>query len=190
MEEFIAKLKSDMDTLMVIPYDSYLKLWPYLKIIKYPKNMVLKSSTEIETKSRYILEGLIGLFDNTQEESICRRIFTRTDIVCDFDSYLNEKPTDFSFIAYSDCTIAELPKENEPLVLKHMKDFAELGIKINHRITSRDNEWKKIYWLNPEKRCDHLYKICPSLTEVKVKDICGILNLPERTVSRLRNTKK
>ena len=189
MENFMAQLKADLDTLMIIPYEEYLKLKPYLNITKYPKNVVLKSPTEIESKSRYVFEGLIGLFENSDNKSICRRIFSKSDIVCDFDSYLNEKTTNLSFIAYTDCIVAELTKQNEPLVVNTMKVFAELGIKINHRITSRDNDWKKIYWLKPDKRYDHLYKICPSLTEVKVKDICGILNLPERTVSRLRSKK-
>lgn len=189
MESLMIKMKNDYDSLMVIPFEEYLKLMPYLTFKKYPKNTVLKGILELETKSRYIFDGLIGLFEEKENESICRRIFGVSDTVCDFDSYLHNKKTNQMLIAYTDCLVAEFSKESELKVVEQLKFFAELGLKINHRINSRDEQWKKLYWMNPKERHDHLHKICPHLEAIKIKQICGILNLPERTVSRLRESR-
>ncbi|MCS4434219.1 hypothetical protein [Aquiflexum gelatinilyticum] len=182
----MVKMKNDYDSLMVIPLEEYLELMPYLTFKKYPKNTVLKGASDVESVSRYLFEGLIGLFENREEDTVCRRIYCPNDTVCDFDSYLNRAKNNLSLITYTECMVAEFTQENEVLVIKNLKNFAELGLKINHRITSRDAQWKKLYWLEPVQRYDHLYRICPCLGEVKIKDVCGILNLPERTVSRLR----
>lgn len=185
----MVKMKNDYDSLMVIPLEEYLKLMPYLTFKKYPKNTVLKGVTEVESLSRYIFEGMIGLYENKEEESVCRRIYCPNDTVCDFESYLSRVKNNLSIITYTECLVAEFSRENEVLVIENLKFFAELGLKINHRITSRDAQWKKLYWLEPVQRYEHLYTICPCLGEVRIKHVCGILNLPERTVSRLRENK-
>lgn len=189
MEDLINQLKSDYDTLHPIPLESYKKLLAYLKVAKYPKNTVIKHPIIPETTSRYVFSGILGFYESSGESMVCRRIFGPTDTVCDFESYHSGEQSMFCIKAYTDVLLVELTKFNESKILADLHLFAELGVRVNHRIAVRDAAWKKLLWLPPIQRYETLRQLCPLFYKVKVKDIAGMLNLPERTVFRIRKRK-
>lgn len=186
MEDLLTQLKSDYDSLHPIPRESYTELLPYLRIVKYPKNTLVKSASEIEMTSRYVFSGMLALFEQQEGQEVCRRIFGPSDTACDFESYHQGELTAYSIKAYTDTVAAELSRQDEAAILSQLNFWAALGIRINHRIAARDGQWRKLLWLPPRERYEMLRSLCPQFGMLKIRDIAGMLNLPQRTVFRIR----
>lgn len=172
-----------------IPLEEYSDLLPYFKIKSYSKNDILKGTTEVETKRRYIISGTLAMFENQSESKICRRIYSKSCLVCDFESYSAERLTDFSIVAYTDCLVCEIPKEFDATMLESPPTIIKLILRLSHQVVVQNLEWTSVLWLSPKARYRRLPQICPDFALIKIKDICGILNLPERTIYRLRCTR-
>ncbi|MCL6261462.1 hypothetical protein M3O96_20350 [Aquiflexum sp. TKW24L] len=169
-----------------IPFEEYSDLLPYFNIKAYPKNEILKGFHEVEVLRRYLISGTLALFESQGKKSKCRRIFSKSTLVCDFESYTQERLTNYAIHAYTDCLVCEIPKEIELKILDCPQSLIKLVLRLSHQVVLQNLEWSSIFWLPPEERYRRLPQICPDFALIKIKDICGILNLPERTLHRLR----
>lgn len=172
-----------------IPIEEYSDLLPYFKIRSYPKNTVLKETHEIETQRRYLISGTLALFERLGKKTTCRRIYSKSTLVCDFESYAQGRLTNYCIKAYSDCLICEIPREIELKIMDSPKSMIKLILRLSQQVVLQNLEWSSILWLSPEERYQRLPQICPDFALIKIKDISGILNLPERTIYRLRRTR-
>lgn len=169
-----------------IPIEEYNELLPYLKVKSYSKNQILKACHEVETTRRYLISGTLALFENQEDTKVCRRIYSKHCLVCDFESFEKGQLTDFSIVAYTDCLVCEIPKELEAAILIPAPHIIKLILRLSHQVLVQNLEWTSVLWLSPKARYSRLPQICPDFALIKIKDICGILNLPERTLQRLR----
>jgi len=172
-----------------IPFEEYHDLIPYIKIRKFDKNEVIKGFHQIETQRRYIISGTVALFEKKIKEPICRRIYSKYSMVWDSESFAGERLTNFSIVAYTDCVVCELPKEIDSKFQYSNSSLTKLIFRVSQQALVQNMEWNSILWLPPRERYSQLPKICPDFALIKVKDISGILNLHERTIYRLRNTR-
>ena len=169
-----------------IPFEEFNTLLPYFKIRSYRKNEIVKGFDEVETHRRYLISGTLALFERQSESNACRRIYSKSTLVCDFESYANERTTNFTILAYADCLVCEIPKGIELKITDHLDAMTKLILRLSQQELIQNLQWNGILWLPPEERYKRLPQICPDFALIKIKDICGILNLPERTLHRLR----
>ncbi|SIS59813.1 cAMP-binding domain of CRP or a regulatory subunit of cAMP-dependent protein kinases [Belliella pelovolcani] len=179
-------MKEDYDSILTISFDAYLELFKYLSIRRYKKNEIIKDNSQIEVASRYISKGIIALYDLSLKVPACRRIYSKSETVCDMESYLTESITSSKIVAYTNCIVCELPKENEFKVIDNIPEFAKLALRINHRNATNEFRWRRLAWKNKENAYLELMQLCPDFSSIKVKDICTIIDLPERSIYRLR----
>jgi hypothetical protein len=172
-----------------IPIEEYSDLLPHFKIKSYRKNEILKGFHEVEIERRYLISGTLALFERIGKKTTCRRIYSKSTLVCDFESYTQERLTNYCIKAYADCLICEIPKEIELKIMESPESMIKLILRLSQQVVLQNWEWSSILWLPPEERYRRLPQICPDFALIKIKDICGILNLPERTLHRLRCTR-
>ena len=187
MEDFIHRMKEDYDNLFKIKLQDYVKLFDYLTIKSYRKGEVIKSHEEIETVSRYIFTGEIALYEYRSKKLLCRRIYNPKETACDFESYWSELKSNLILKAFTDVTVAELSKKKEFEVIEDIPSFSKLALLINHRNAKIDAQWKRLHWMDKEEAYDTLRKLCSVFGLIPVMDISTMLNIPIRTVYRLRN---
>lgn len=186
MDNLVNQMKDDYDRLLVIDYNDYLKLFEYLRIKNYKKGEILKSHDEVEHVYRYIFSGNIALYEYRDKRSLCRRIYNANEIACDFDSYSAEVKSNFIIKAFTDVQVAELNKTDEFKIIENIPAFPKLALKIYHRTIKKEIQWRKLLWMEKRKAYITLQKICPVFNLLNVFEIAAILNLPERSVFRLR----
>ncbi|WPR77689.1 hypothetical protein [Algoriphagus sp. NG3] len=135
--DYLTKMKEDLDQLVSGLDACYDKIKLYGDFKKAQKNKVLKPIQEVEKSSRYIMEGFVGLFYDTEKGPVLAEIFQATDLAFDVNSYLKEKKTDQYIQCLSDVVYFELSKELEQLLLRHFPDLQQLAIKVNQRMSKR-----------------------------------------------------
>lgn len=169
-----------------IPIEEYIELLPYFNVKSYRKNEVLKGFHEVEIQRRYLISGTLALFERQGKKTKCRRIYSKSTLVCDYESYTGTRLTNYAIKAYADCLVCEIPKEIELKIMECPDTMVKLILRLSQQVVLQNWEWNSILWLPPEERYNRLPQICPDFALIKIKDICGILNLPERTLHRLR----
>ncbi len=186
MEELLNQMKEDFDNLLTVDHQDYKLLFQFLQIKNYKKGDILKSHEEVEKVYRYIFSGNIGLYELVENKVFCRRIFNKKEIASDFYSYSAESQSNFIIKAFTDVQIAELNRANESIIIESVPEFPILALKIYQRIIKKEIQWKKLLWMEKRKAYEELKLLCPVFSLLNVIEISAILNLPERTVFRLR----
>ncbi|WP_229744557.1 hypothetical protein [Belliella aquatica] len=186
MEHLITQMKEDYDDLMIIDHKEYVKLFQFLKIKCYKKGEILKSHDELELVSRYIFKGDIAEYEYRAKKFYCRKVFSAPDTACDFESYRSEETSNITLKAFTDVQVGELQKSDEFSVIEYIPVFAKLALRINHRIAKIDRQWKRLHWLEKKEAYNTLQKLCPVFNQLQVAEISAILNIPERSVFRIR----
>lgn len=186
---YLEVIKKDMDSLVEMTIKEYVDFSRYLHIRYYEKNRYIINEGEVEHCYRYILSGIVGLFELKHEKTICRRLFTETDIAIDFESYFYQIPSDFHLKAYTDCIVCELYTKDVEIVYQNYQRFSKLGTKLTQRCIIRELAWRKMLWNKPSEAYNEFLKLFPKANLIKIKDISGVLNIPERTLNSIRGTK-
>lgn len=189
MDDLIKKMKEDYDSLHAVDREDYKRLWNFLQFRRYPRRETIRKEGLSEDRSRYVFEGVLAMYDHRSGMPHCRRIFSETDTVCDFESYATGNPSRFSLVALTDCVVCDLTKDQELRVVDAIPSFGSLAIRINQRITVRDSRWKDLLLQPDALRYEMFQKQFPRYGMLAVKDIASLLNIPERTMFRLRGSK-
>jgi CRP-like cAMP-binding protein len=189
MDDLVKKMKEDYDSLHAVGREDYLRLGEFLQFRRYPKKEVIRREGIPEDRSRYVFEGVMASYEHESGLPHCRRIYSETDTVCDFESYATGNPSRFSLVALTDCVVCELPKERELEVVAAIPAFGALAIRINQRITVRDSRWKDLLLRGDAEKYASFQRLFPRYGILAVKDIASLLNIPERTMFRLRGSK-
>lgn len=137
MNNNLMKMKSDYDKLVPGLNLDYEKLKLYMYLRRGKKGSLLKEALTIETCSRYILDGYLGLMVEKVDGEILKEIFKPTDVAFDFKSYWKGKKTKSFLICLTDVTFFEVSKKSEKDLVKNFPEFIDLGLAINHRLQER-----------------------------------------------------
>lgn len=189
MDDLIKKMKEDYDSLHPVSGEDYGRLLDFLDFRRYARRETIRKEGLPEDRSRYVFEGVLAMYCHQSGVPLCRRIFCETDTVCDFESYATGNPSGYSLVALTDCVVCELAKDQELEVIEAIPTFGSLAIRINQRITVRDSQWKDLLLYPDAERYEIFQKRFPRYGILAVKDIASLLNIPERTMFRLRGSK-
>lgn len=137
MNNNLMKMREDYDNLVPGLNLDYEKLKLYMYLRRGKKGMVLKEAHSIETCSRYVCDGYLGLFVQKEEGEVLKEIFKVTDVAFDFKSYWRNKKTKSYLSCLSDVTYFEVSKKSEHDLVKTFPEFVDLGLAINHRLQDR-----------------------------------------------------
>jgi|GEM_PF-3141016 len=183
MDIYLARMKADYDQLVDGLDASYLKLELYVNLRKAKKKDILKGTTSVETCSRYLCEGFVGLFLAGEDRTVLTEIFMATDVVFDSESYLNASKTDYYLKCLSDVIYFELSKKAELQLIDNHPEFVKLGLAINHRLISRLAERSRIKNLGISKGYPAFIKAMPGIGELLTQaELASYFNCTDRTV--------
>lgn len=186
--DYLAKMKEDYDPLVLDLNLDYSKLDLYLDLRKRKKDEVLKDTSSIETCSRYIFEGFIGLFFDSENGPVLSEIFQPTDVVFDFQSYLKGEKSQNYIKCLSDVVYYELTKKSEMTLIQNHPEFAKLGLAINHRLLKRLDLRSRIKAMGISKGYKRFLEYMPGIDlHLSQAKIASYFSCSERTVREVQH---
>lgn len=191
METYIQQMKQDYDSILPVSEDLYRSISLFLDLKRRKRGEVLKPSGSVETLSRYICEGYVGIYYPQKEEMHLRYVLSPTDTVFDMHSYLSEEKSLVEIRALTDILFFEFPKEAEIKVVSEFPEFAQLGILINHRIQQRLDRQNAILRMDFKDGYPAFLQSHPGIGfYLKNWDWASLFQCSLRTVSRVLNSRK
>ncbi|QYH38956.1 Crp/Fnr family transcriptional regulator [Algoriphagus sp. NBT04N3] len=191
METYIQQMKEDYDSILPVSEDLYRSISLFLDLKRRKRGEVLKPSGSVETLSRYICEGYVGIYYPQKEELHLRYVLSPTDTVFDMHSYLSEEKSLVEIRALTDILFFEFPKEAEIQVVSQFPEFAQLGILINHRIQQRLDRQNAILRMDFKEGYPAFLQSHPGIEfYLKNWDWASLFQCSLRTVSRVLNSRK
>ena len=189
--DYLAKMKEDYDPLVPDLKLDYSKLDLHLDLRKRKKDDILKDTSGIETCSRYICEGFIGLFYDSEKGPVLSEIFQPTDVAFDFQSYLKDDKTQNYIKCLSDVVYYELTKKSEMTLIQNHPEFAKLGLKINHRLLKRLQLRSRIKVMGITKGYREFLDYMPGIElHLSQAKIASYFSCSERTVREVQHALK
>ncbi|MEB2778491.1 hypothetical protein SYJ56_24495 [Algoriphagus sp. D3-2-R+10] len=183
MDIYMEQMKADYDQLVDGLDASYKKLDLYVDLRKAKKNEILKKTSSVESCSRYLCSGFVGLFQEGEERDILTEIFMTSDVAFDSESYLNASRTDFYLKCLSDIIFIELSKKAESQVIENHPKFVKLGLAINHRMLSRQGERSRIKNLGISRGYPEFVNALPGIEKLLTQsELASYFNCTDRTV--------
>lgn len=189
--DYLAKMKEDYDPLVPDLKLDYSKVELYLDLRKRRKEEILKDTSGVETCSRYICEGFIGLFYDSEKGPVLSEIFQATDVAFDFQSYLKGEKTENYIKCLSDVVYFELSIKSEMALIQNYPDFAKLGLKINHRLLRRLDQRSRIKVMGITKGYREFVEFMPGVElHLSQSKIASYFSCSERTVREVQHALK
>jgi hypothetical protein len=105
----------------------------YCPISKSKVTAKMKSSKdfhEVENLRRYLISGTLALFEKQGKKTKCRRIYSKSTLVCDFESYVEARLTNYAIKAYADCLVCEIPKGIELQLTPTPENMAKVDLEV------------------------------------------------------------
>ncbi|MBE9170944.1 Crp/Fnr family transcriptional regulator [Pleurocapsales cyanobacterium LEGE 06147] len=191
MEKYIQQMKQDYDSLFPVSEELYRLISLYLEFKKKKKGDILKRSGSVETCSRYIIEGYVGIYYLQDEELQLRYVLRPTDTVFDMLSYVSEEKSCIEIRALTEVLFFEFHKDAEIEVVKRYPEFAQLGILINHRIQQRLAQQNAILGMDFKEGYPEFVQLFPRI-ELFLKNWqwASLFQCSPRTISRFLNKRK
>ncbi|WP_139229094.1 cyclic nucleotide-binding domain-containing protein [Algoriphagus aquimarinus] len=184
-------MKEDCDPLVPDLILDYTKVDLFLNLRKGKKGEVLKDTSSVETCSRYICEGFIGLFYDSEKGPVLSEIFQATDVAFDFHSYLTGERTQDYIKCLSDVVYYELSKKSEMTLIQNHPDFAKLGFQINHRMLKRLYQRSRIKAMGITKGYKQFVEYLPGIElHLSQSKIASYFFCSERSVREVQHALK
>lgn len=172
-----------------ISYEEVKPVFEFMNVHEVKKGAVLKDHFEVESRSRLMIRGYIGLFDCSLNRPVCRQIFVRGSIAWDCESYTTSELTKFCLISITDSIFVTIHKDDEPKILSLYPNLAFLAVKMNQLSNIYNANWKMYSDYPSETRIGMLTKDYPDLVKtLPDRLICDLLGLSRRTYYRLKNS--
>lgn len=183
MDLYMAKMEADYGQLVDGLGAEFSKLLLYVDFRRAKKNEVLKATTKVESNSRYICSGIVGMYFESEDGPLLIQVYKETDVAYDSESYRNASVTNFYLKCLSDVVYYELSKSSElQLVLNHPK-VMKLLLAINHRMLSRQTESARIKNLGVSKGYPEFIRSVPGIENLLTQaDLATYFNCTPRTV--------
>lgn len=185
---YFKKMMEDYNSIKSFSEESYQEVSKKVILRKIPKNEILKRKNEVDDRSRYLCEGLVGLYDGSQGRDKLTLLFGPTDTVFDEEGFRENRPTPNSIKALSDSVLFEFTIEAERALLAHNSDFRLLALEVAHRIGRRTFEQLEIKTKGFKKGFPDLKRRFPD-AEILLKnqELADYFSTSIRTIERQKS---
>lgn len=164
------------------------RLWTNHVVLK--RNDYLKISGSIDTNLYYILSGSLKItILNDGEEHIIRFGY-KNNFITSLDSFITEKPSDFSIQAIKQTELKVISKSVYMYFINRSAENKQLWNTILEQLILQQLEREKdILTTSPKERFERVFKRSPQLfQEIPNKHIASYLRMSPETLSRLKKS--
>lgn len=164
------------------------RLWTNHVALK--RNDYLKISGSIDTNLYYILSGSLKItILNDGEEHIIRFGY-KNNFITSLDSFITEKPSDFSIQAIKQTELKVISKSVYMDFINQSAENKQLWNTILEQLILQQLEREKdILTTSPKERFERVFKRSPQLfQEIPNKHIASYLRMSPETLSRLKKS--
>jgi CRP-like cAMP-binding protein len=164
------------------------RLWTNDVVLK--RNDYLKISGSIDTNLYYILSGSLKItILNDGEEHIIRFGY-KNNFITSLDSFITEKPSDFSIQAIKQTELKVISKSVYMDFINRSAENKQLWNTILEQLILQQLEREKdILTSSPKERFERVFKRSPQLfQEIPNKHIASYLRMSPETLSRLKKS--
>lgn len=164
------------------------RLWTKHVVLK--RNDYLKVSGSIDTNLYYILSGSLKItILNDGEEHIIRFGY-KNNFITSLDSFITEKPSDFSIQAIKQTELKVISKSVYMDFINRSAENKQLWNTILEQLILQQLEREKdILTSSPKERFERVFKRSPQLfQEIPNKHIASYLRMSPETLSRLKKS--
>ncbi|MFC5624569.1 hypothetical protein [Algoriphagus winogradskyi] len=172
-------------SLMEISEEDLSALFSRLDQKRFKKGMIIKEAGKIDQFSRFVCEGLIGLYREKDGTPNLEYLFTTGDIATEFHSYYTNQASEYYLKTLNDGVYIELSADSQEYVAKKNHNLMKLESKVMSYIMSRRTEMNGIRLLGLEAGYRELTKYLGDyIFLLKQTDLAGLFNCSLRKVSR------
>ena len=174
---WIEKLKNNLD---------HANIWD--REVELVRNEYLTTPGKVDTNIYHILDGSLRIFFEDALEEQVIRLGYRGDFIGALDSYLSEKPTDFTIQAIKKTRIQVLSKSRFNEFIGQSSENLYLWQKVMEGLIYQQLEREKdLLTQSPLERYQRVMKRSPHLfQEIPAKHIASYLRMTPETLSRLK----
>lgn len=163
---------------------AFRKLGKFIKVSELDRKKVIRFAGAVETESRVLLSGLVGMYFNGE----LIRLFFRGDMFLDFESYLNLIPSKYEFKAILKSRYSHLSSKDEELVLKEIPEFKVVSETLINRLRNENHEWFAFTQMHYEDKLRILELKFPDFKyTLTLSEQAKILGISPSTASRKKN---
>jgi CRP-like cAMP-binding protein len=164
------------------------RLWTNHVVLK--RNDYLKVSGSVDSNLYYILSGSLKItILNDGEEHIIRFGY-KNNFITSLDSFITEKPSDFSIQAIKQTELKVISKSVYMDFINQSAENKQLWNTILEQLILQQLEREKdILTTSPKERFERVFKRSPQLfQEIPNKHIASYLRMSPETLSRLKKS--
>ncbi|MFL9832564.1 Crp/Fnr family transcriptional regulator [Chryseobacterium terrae] len=148
------------------------------------KNEVLFSEGEISKSIFFIKTGAIFQLQKIDDEEIIIDLNIQNDWIFNFDSLMNQVPSNIIIKAFSKSEVVELKLESLHKLISISQNFLQLN-KIFNSLSTKIHIYDSN--LNPTEKYDYLLKNKPQIIKIfPLNMIASYLKMRQETLSRVR----
>ncbi len=154
----------------------------------YKKRTVIFRPPAICYKAYFICNGIIGQSYEIDGNEITAYIYLKNSFFTDLQSFLEQKPSRYSFYAVTACSLQSITHSNLEKLYKAGVNFERWGRKVFENISLElIRTAENLRFLSPEERFDKLLSDSPQLLQLlPQKHIAAILGVTPESFSRLK----
>lgn len=158
------------------------------KEITLNRNAYLKKAGSIDTNIYFIKAGSVKVFITNDGNEQIVRLGYKNNIIASLDSFLTQKPSDFTIQALKKTTLKVITKQQFQLFLEADTKHLQLWISILQDLVLQQIEREKdLLTLLPKERYQRVLERSPQLfQEIPNKHIANYLRMKPETLSRLK----
>lgn len=164
------------------------KLWTKHMVLK--RNEYLKVSGSTDTNLYYIVSGSLKISIISEYEEHIIRFGYKNNFITSLDSFITEKPSDFSIQAIKKTELKVIPKSIYIDFINQSRENKMLWDTILEQLILQQMEREKdILTTSPKERFQRVFKRSPQLfQEIPNKYIASYLRMSPETLSRLKKS--
>lgn len=164
------------------------KLWTKHMVLK--RNEYLKVSGTTDTNLYYIVSGSLKISIISEYEEHIIRFGYKNNFITSLDSFITEKPSDFSIQAIKKTELKVIPKSIYIDFINQSRENKMLWDTILEQLILQQMEREKdILTTSPKERFQRVFKRSPQLfQEIPNKHIASYLRMSPETLSRLKKS--
>ncbi|WP_100613287.1 Crp/Fnr family transcriptional regulator [Confluentibacter citreus] len=164
------------------------KLWTKHMVLK--RNEYLKVTGTTDTNLYYIVSGSLKITIISEYEEHIIRFGYKNNFITSLDSFITERPSDFSIQAIKKTELKVIPKSIYIDFINQSSENKMLWDTILEQLILQQMEREKdILTTSPKERFQRVFKRSPQLfQEIPNKHIASYLRMSPETLSRLKKS--
>ena len=192
LNESIKALKIVLSKYLPDNDDALKEVNKYFRYSEIKKNTVVHNHGNIFNYILFIRKGLIRSYYLTDEgKDICYYFFKENDIVCDFQSFIQDTPSEYFFESLEDCEVITLKKKYIQLLYDTVPQMQILGRKLaEYAFLKVENRLRMFMTQDLRSKYENIKKTeAEILARVPQYHIASYLGVTPEALSRFRSKK-